>query len=224
MINEKKTILSVAIDGPAGSGKSTVAKRVAEELGFLFVDTGAMYRAVTLAAERQGVAMEDAGEMGRVASEIAITFGDFGKKVFIDGEDVSEKIRTPELTAKIKFAASSLNVRERLVAEQQRIADNNSVVMEGRDITTVVLPNAKWRFFLDASVECRARRRMGDFLSSSNAPDLGIIKRDIESRDKSDYERKISPLKRVEGQIYLDTSKMDVDAVVDYIIGVVNNG
>jgi cytidylate kinase len=215
---------AVAIDGPAGAGKSTVAKRVAESLGFLFVDTGAMYRAVTLTAERQGVDMEDAEEMGRTARAIEITFDETGRQVFVNGEDVSSEIRTPELTAKIKYAASSAPVRTELVAQQQQIAEKRPVVMEGRDITTVVLPDAKWRIYLDASVECRAERRMKDFAESGEAADLNKIMEEIEARDRSDFEREVGPLKRIPEQIYVDTSEMTQDEVIDHIVGIVKNG
>lgn len=223
-MTELKPVDAVAIDGPAGAGKSSVAKTVAKKLGFLFVDTGAMYRTVALAAERAAIDMADPEKMGEIARSITINFDDSGTRVSLNGEDVSDAIRTPELTAKVKYAAVSPAVRSELVSQQQKIAESRPVVMEGRDITTVVLPNAKWKFYLDASVECRAKRRMKDFENAGKPCDLAKIIEEIEARDKSDFEREVGPLKRTEDQNYLDTSDMSCDEVIEYIIKAVKNG
>ena len=209
---------SVGIDGPAGAGKSTVARRVAERLGFLFVDTGAMYRAVTLAAMRAGTPLEDDAAMGAVARACTITFSPDGTAVFLDGEDVSAAIRTPELTRNIRHAASAPSVRAVLVARQQSMARERPVVMEGRDITTVVIPGAKWLFYLDASVECRVRRRLADLVASGQKADPEELRLDIVARDQSDFNRAVGPLCRTPEQVYLDTSGMTADAVIAAII------
>jgi cytidylate kinase len=223
MINNK-LFEGVGIDGPAGAGKSTIAKTLAKNLDYLFVDTGAMYRAVTFAAMQKGVALEDEAAMGEVARIIKISFDTTGTKVFIDGEDVSKEIRTPELTVNIKFAARAPEVRDELVRQQQVIAQTRPVVMEGRDITTVVLKNAKWKFYLDASVECRAIRRQKDLAGKGIDEDIEKIKRDIEERDRSDFERKVGPLMRTDEQIYVDTSNMSQSEVVAHIEEIIKNG
>lgn len=209
---------AVGIDGPAGAGKSTVAKLVAQRLGFLYVDTGAMYRAVTLAAMRAGVELEDERAMGAVASAVDIGFNDDGTRIFLNGEDVSADIRTPELTRLIRFAARAEPVRTVLVAQQQRIASERPVVMEGRDITTVVMPDARWPFYLDASVACRAQRRLQDLVAMGREVDLDTLVRDIEERDASDFNRSVGPLQRTDAQIYVDTSDMTREQVVDALV------
>jgi cytidylate kinase len=211
-------IEAIGMDGPAGAGKSTVAKRVAEALDFLYVDTGAMYRAVTLAAMQTETDLEDDQAMGALARESEIRFDHTGTKVFLNGDDVSEAIRTPELTRNIKYAAGSTAVRTELVRQQQAIAKHRPVVMEGRDITTVVLPHARWPFYLDASVDCRAERRMKDLEAKGEAMAMEELKRDIEARDRSDAEREVGPLQRTDAQIYLDTSAMTQEEVVDWIV------
>jgi cytidylate kinase len=223
MTNDK-LFEGVGIDGPAGAGKSTIAKTLAKNLGYLFVDTGAMYRAVTLAAMRKGVTLEDEPAMGKIARKIKINFDQTGTKVFVDGEDVSEEIRKPELTANIKFAARAPEVREELVRQQQAIAQTQPVVMEGRDITTVVLKNARWKFYLDASVECRALRRQKDLAGKGIEEGLEKISKDIKERDRSDFERRVGPLMRTDDQIYVDTSDMSQQEVVAHIEEIIKNG
>jgi cytidylate kinase len=209
---------AVAMDGPAGAGKSSVAKAVAKRLDFLFVDTGAMYRAITLAAMRAEVDLHDVQALGRLAQEQRIAFDESGTRIFLNNEDVSELIRTPELTRNIKYIANAEPVRAELVKQQQMIAQERPVVMEGRDITTVVLPNARWPLYLDASVECRARRRMKDLTAQGDSMELKELMADIEARDRSDQEREVGPLMRTDTQIYLDTSEMTQEEVVTWIV------
>jgi CMP/dCMP kinase len=222
MPSDTKAVEAVAIDGPAGAGKSTIARAVAGRLHFLFVDTGAMYRAVTLAAVRAGTDLADPEAMGAVARASKIDFDETGRRVCLDGEDVSDAIRTADLTRKIRHAAAAAPVREELVARQRRIAESRPVVMEGRDITTVVLPDARWKFYLDASVQCRAERRLRDLSAQGDAPGLAALAAEIEARDRSDFDRPVGPLKRTGEQIYLDTSDMTPEEVTDALVRTVN--
>jgi cytidylate kinase len=224
MPDTPEPIDAVAIDGPAGAGKSTVARAVARRLGFLYVDTGAMYRAVALAAVRRGVDLEDPEAMGRVAESIDLAFDATGERIAVDGEDVTAAIRTPDLTKKIRYAAGAEPVRRALVRDQQAIAETQPVVMEGRDITTVVLPHARWRFYLDASVECRARRRLRDLEAAGHAASFEELAAGIAERDRSDTERAVGPLRRTGEQIYLDTSAMTQAEVIDRVVGIVDGG
>lgn len=214
---------AVGIDGPAGSGKSSVAKRIAEARGFLYVDTGAMYRAVALKALRAGVNLEDPEAMAAVAAGASIAFDAAGTRVLLDGEDVSTEIRSPEIARNVKFAARVPAIRERLVRLQQRMCEERPVVMEGRDITTVVLPRARWKFFLTASPEARATRRHAEMLAAGRDVHLADILADINTRDAADYQ--VGPMKEArdralagDGIHYLDTSGMTPDEVVRAIL------
>lgn len=214
---------AVAIDGPAGSGKSTIAKAVASRLGFLYVDTGAMYRAVALKASLLGCDLEDEDLMSGVAESAEITFDDTGTKIILDGNDVSRQIRTPEITAITKYAARVVNVRQRMVEVQRAMAANRPVVMEGRDITTVVLREARWKFFVTASPEVRAKRRMADFREGGHDVDYDQLLAQIIERDASDNQ--VGPMKealdlatRNEGIRLVDTSDMSATEVIDVIV------
>ncbi len=212
------SLRAVAIDGPAGAGKSTVARAVADALGYQYVDTGAMYRAVTLAALRAGADLASTKQLARVARETRLSFSPDGARIFLGEEDVTDQIRAPEVTAKTRYAARSDPVREELVGRQRAMAAKGRVVMEGRDITTVVLPDARWKFFLDASPTCRAERRRADLERAGQKVSAESVLEEIASRDRSDYERRTGPLRRVADQVYLDTSELTVDQVVDFIV------
>ena len=220
---------AVAIDGPAGAGKSSVARRVAEAKGFLYVDTGAMYRAVALRAIRLGADLEDPEAVAAAARGGRIEFDASGARIFLDGEDVSRDIRSPEVAERVKFAARVPEVR-RLMAERQRaLAGERPVVMEGRDIATVVLPEARWKFFLTASPEARARRRHAETLAAGREADLQKIHDDIMRRDESDYQ--VGPMReardralRGDGIVYLDTSDMSPDQAVAAMLGFMDAG
>lgn len=215
---------AVAIDGPAGAGKSTIARRVASELGFLYVDTGAMYRAVALKAIRTGVDLEDETAMGNVAACTELRFSEDGTRILLDGEDVSTEIRSPEVTRNTRYSARAKPVREALVEQQRRMARNRPVVMEGRDITTVVLAEAKWKFFLTAGCEERARRRYQEMREAGHEPDFDQLLQEIRDRDASDSE--VGPLRkaqeisaRPDGDIVaVDTTEMTPDDVVHCIV------
>ncbi len=214
---------AVAIDGPAGSGKSTIARTVAQELGFLYIDTGAMYRSVALKAKLKGVDLEDEAAMAEVAAGVSICFDATGTRVLLDGADVSEQIRTPEITAITKYAARVVAVRERMVELQRAMAANRPVVMEGRDITTVVLKEAKWRFFVTASAEERANRRFKEFKERGHDVDYDQLLSEIIARDESDNE--VGPMKDAleiahngGGIVLVDTTLMSPAQVVDAIV------
>lgn len=226
MCEEK--VAAIAIDGPAGSGKSTIAKEVAAKLDFVYIDTGAMYRAVALAASREGLDLENEEMMVAVAREINIEFDDTGTQINLNGEDVSAAIRTPEVTAITKYAARVCGVRELLVAQQRKMSQERRVVMEGRDITTVVLPAAKWRIFLTASAEERARRRLEDFKERGHEVDYDELLREIINRDNSDNE--VGPMKEAQelaragkGILLLDTSNLNISEVIDKIVAYVQD-
>lgn len=220
---------SVAIDGPAGSGKSTIAKAAAERLGFLYVDTGAMYRSIALLASRKMINLEDEAAMTELAESVEIDFDESGTKIMVNGEDVSEAIRTPEVTAITKFAARASGVRECLVKKQSAMARERPVVMEGRDITTVVLKDARWKFFVTASPEERANRRLKDFQSKGHDVDYDTLLKEINARDESD--NAVGPMKEAQdiaksgGEIkLLDTTEMTPSEVIDAIEKVVREG
>jgi len=215
---------AIAIDGPAGAGKSSVAGAVAERLGFLYVDTGAMYRAIALKATRLGIDLESEEAMGAVARDVHLAFDASGKRILLDGEDVSAAIRTPAITNVTRFSARAAPVRQVLVARQQEIARERPVVMEGRDITTVVLPEARWKFFLTAAPEERAMRRVKEMREAGHDVDFEKILEDIKARDLSDLQ--VGPMKKAleiagrgTGEIRLiDTTSMTPDAVVETIV------
>ena len=212
-------MFKIAIDGPAGAGKSTIAKIIAKKLNIEYIDTGAMYRAVTLKALRQGIDMEDDNAYGFLnTTELDICNGRF----IMDGEDVSEAIRTVTVTENVSTPSKIGVVRSYLVDYQRKISDSKSVIMDGRDIGTVVLPDAELKIYLIASVECRAKRRMLEREQSGVFKSLEETMLEIETRDHKDSTRKISPLKCAEDAIVVDSSDMSIDEVVSEIIKLVN--
>jgi cytidylate kinase len=219
-----ETVAAVAIDGPAGAGKSTVAKALARRLGWLYVDTGAMYRAVTLEAVRRGVELEGGGDelprtLARVTreAEVDLREEDGALRVLLAGEDVTGEVRTPELTRLVRYLARSGPARAEMVLKQQALASAGPVVMEGRDIGTVVLPRAAAKFYLDATVGERARRRAGDLESAGEEVAVGALEREIASRDRSDRERADGPLKVAGDAEVVDTTAMSIEEVVDHL-------
>ena len=205
----------VTIDGPSGAGKTTVSKRLAEATGWIRVDTGAMYRAVALAARSKGVPWSDPVRLGAMARGLDLSFrtvaGD--TRVFLSGEDVTEAIRTPEISMGSSAVSAHGPVREALVAKQRDMAREGGVVLEGRDTGTVVFPDAEVKFFLDAAAAVRARRR---YLESSppGAQPFEEVLRDVLRRDVQDSTREHSPLRVADGAAYIDTTTMTVDEVV----------
>ncbi len=217
---DKVKLLVVAIDGPAGSGKSTVSKRIAKSLGVLYIDTGAMYRAVTLKAIMRGINLEDEKALTELArsTKIDLDEKDGKLRVYLDGEDVASLIRTPELTSKVKYIARVSGVRQEMVNLQRSIGKKHGAVLEGRDISTVVFPDADYKFYLDASVEERARRRHKELKKLGQKVRVGDIKKDIVERDSSDMKRSVGALKKAEDAIFIDTTKLTIDGVVEKIL------
>ncbi|MBE7561087.1 (d)CMP kinase [bacterium] len=207
----------VALDGPVGVGKSTVARKLARRLGFLYIDTGAMYRAVALDALRQGVPLEDFEAVGRrVGSlEIRLVPEDEGTRVFCNGEDVTEAIRAPEVSRATSPIADNPAVRARLVALQRAMGAGGGVVMEGRDIGTVVFPDAEAKFYLDARAEIRAERRARQMEAAGRATDRASILADLLERDRRDRSRPVGALRVADGAEIVDTSDMSEDEVVE---------
>lgn len=209
----------VAIDGPAGAGKSTVSKLAAQKLGYTYIDTGAMYRSVALKVIRQNkVVTEDL--IVEVAKDIDIDlrYEDGITKVFVDSEEVTGKIRTPEVSKAASDVAKSGFVRQRLTELQRKMATRGGVIMDGRDIGTHVLPNADIKIYLTASVEERARRRCEELKVKGFDANVDEVAKEIQARDKQDMEREIAPLKQAEDAILLDTTKMSINDVVNEIL------
>jgi cytidylate kinase len=211
--------LVVAIDGPAGAGKSTVAQIAAKKLGFTYIDTGAMYRAVAWKTLQQKKEVTDELIVEVVKDiKVRLQYADGATKVFVDDYEVTGEIRTPEINAIVSQVAALGPVREKMVAQQREMAENDSVLMDGRDIATNVLPNADVKIFLTASIEERARRRFKEMQEKGFAVEFEKLKADIAARDKADSEREISPLVQAEDAELLDTSDMSIDEVVQAIL------
>jgi len=208
--------ISIAIDGPAGSGKSTVAKCVAKKMGITYLDTGAMYRAVTYAVISNNIAFTDLKSIQTIVENIEIDFID--GELHLNGENVSEAIRLPNINQNVSAIAAFGIVREKLVSMQKKIASNKSIVMDGRDIGTKVIPNASFKFFLTASIEERARRRYKEMINKGLDVDLRGLMEEIRMRDYEDTNRDISPLKQADDAILIDTTKYNIEEVVDCIL------
>ena len=209
--------LQIAIDGPAGAGKSSVAKVLARRLGCIYLDTGAMYRAVTWLALQKQVAFDDMEGIKDLLQTIELEFKDVDgmQHLYCNATDVTEAIRTPEISANVSAVSMIPQVREAMTAQQQKIAAGSDVLMDGRDIGTTVLPNARYKFFLTASLEERARRRALELEQKGIAVDMEQLIADIALRDKKDSEREVSPLKQAEDAVLIDTSSLTFDEVVE---------
>jgi len=218
-----KKKISIAIDGPAAAGKSTVAKIVARKLSYLYIDTGAMYRALTWKALQEKIAVEDEDRLYRLLSRTEIILKQDGgvQKVFVDGVDVTEEIRFPEVSKHVSIVAKHKKVREEMVKRQKELARTGGVVMDGRDIGTHVLPDAEVKIFLKASVAERARRRHYENLAKGIPSNLQEIEREIAKRDEIDSNRSVSPLKKADDAIEIDSTKLTIEEVVDRIMAVV---
>ncbi|MGG5736451.1 MULTISPECIES: (d)CMP kinase [Bacillus cereus group] len=215
--------ISIAIDGPAAAGKSTVAKVVAKKLSYVYIDTGAMYRAITYAALEQKVDIENEEKLMEVVKNVNIEFqqGENTQLVFLNGQDVSEVIRTPDVTNRVSIVAKHRLVREEMVRRQQELAEKGGVVMDGRDIGTHVLPDAEVKIFMLASVEERAERRHLENMNKGFDSNLEQLKEEIARRDKLDSEREVSPLKKADDALELDTTSLSIEEVVQKIMGIV---
>lgn len=214
---------NIAIDGPAGAGKSTIAKIVAKELGFIYVDTGAMYRTMALACLRAGIKAENETEIIDNCQNVKVDlkYIDGLQKVYLNDEDVSTEIRKEEVGNMASAIAVYGPVRKILVEMQQEIAAKNKVVMDGRDIGTAVLPNADLKIYLTASVETRALRRYKELTEKGLECDIKQIEADIADRDYRDMNREVSPLKQADDAVLVDSSEMNIEQVVDTIVKLV---
>lgn len=218
-----KQNLVIAIDGPAGAGKSTVAQLVAAKLGYVYLDTGAMYRAVTYFVLQQGIdpnnhqAVTDAAKQANI--ELKSNAGVSAKpKIFLNGEEITEKIRTREISNLVSPLSAISSVRDVLVEQQRKLARNGNVVLDGRDIGTVVLPNADVKIFLTASAEERANRRIKDLEKQGEKADLKELQAEIEARDKRDSTRDVAPLKVADDSVVVNTDKLNIEQVVERIL------
>lgn len=215
--------MNIAIDGPAGAGKSTIAKRLAKDLGFIYIDTGAMYRAMGYyMAENMGIDLDNAEEVAAACQkvEVTIAYENGEQQVYANGENLSGVIRTErggEMASKVSVYPV---VRTKLVESQQKLAQNADVIMDGRDIGTVVLPNAQVKIYLTASSLTRAKRRYDELTAKGMECDLAEIEKDIIERDYRDMNRETSPLKQAEDAVLVDTSDLDIDGVVEVIRGI----
>ena len=216
--------LIIAIDGPVGSGKSTLARRVAAMLGYIYIDTGAMYRSVALKALRRGVPLEAADQLTALAGETRIDLRaqDGTQQVFLDGEDVTAAIRTPDVAQAASKVAVVPGVRKVLVAEQRRAGDQGGVVMEGRDIGSVVFPDAQLKIFLTASPEIRAERRWREHQQKGDSIDLARTLEEIRERDRRDRERATSPLVRAQDAVVVDSTAMEPEEVARLVVMLAN--
>lgn len=214
---------NIAIDGPASAGKSTIAKKIAAKLDLLYLDTGAMYRTLTLAALREAADLEDEAAILSVLDHVEITFShsEGQQNVFLNGEDVTEPIRTTDVTQNVSVVSSHEKVRAEMVARQQKIAQTGGIVMDGRDIGTVVLPDADLKIYLVASPEERALRRYREFQEKGIEVSLDQLTEDMKARDHFDMNRKASPLRKADDAVEVDTTSMSIDEVVDKILSMI---
>ncbi len=217
--------VSIVFDGPAGVGKSTIAKALARKLGYTYVDTGAMYRAVTLFALEQGVPIDAEHQQEMLAlietADFEFIFVDGGLRIFYGPRDLTEDIRSREVTGMVSHAAALPEVRGGMCALQRQMANSSNVVMEGRDIGTVVLPMATYKFFLTASAEVRAMRRYQELMAKGIEIDFATVLKEITERDRLDSSRKYAPLCKADDAIELDTSGLDADEVLSLVLSII---
>ncbi|MGZ8426131.1 MAG: (d)CMP kinase [Candidatus Binatia bacterium] len=215
----------IAIDGPSGAGKSTLAKRLAQELGFIYLDTGALYRALALKVLRQSVDLADDDRLNRLVddTEIDLRHRDGKLEVLLDGEDVGAQIRTPEVSQMASKVSALKKVRVRMLELQREMGRRGSVVAEGRDIGTVIFPQAHVKIYLDASAGERARRRYEELKAAGRPVDLQVTLREIEERDKRDSERDIAPLCKADDALLVDSSSIDAEQVAAMVLDQVKN-
>lgn len=215
--------INIAIDGPAGAGKSSTAKLIAKKLGYIYVDTGALYRTVGLYSIRKGIDTKDAEKVIATLPDVKVElkFVDGSQHVFLNGEDVSDAIRTPEASMGASNVSAIPKVREFLFDLQRSIAAENDCIMDGRDIGTVVLPNADVKIFLTTSVEERAKRRYREMLEKGETADYDDILEDIKKRDWQDSHREVAPLKQAEDAIYVDNGGYNLESGTEYLLSII---
>ncbi len=217
--------MNVAIDGPAGAGKSTIAKKVAAEMKYIYVDTGAMYRSLALYFIRQGIDKDDEAKISEACKDCDVTIGyeDGKQQVILNGENVTGLIRTEEVGNMASASSVYKDVRAKLLNLQRKLAKENDVIMDGRDIGTCILPDAQAKIFLTASVDTRADRRYKELLEKGESPDLEKIKKDIEERDYRDSHRENAPLKQADDAVLVDSSDMSIEEVTNAIIDIIKS-
>lgn len=217
--------MRIAIDGPAAAGKSTVAKMIAKKLEYVYIDTGAMYRALTWMALNTNTDVHDEDSLGELAENVNITFenANNGQEVYLNGKNITSDIRNHDVTNNVSYVAQHGKVREKLVDMQRELADHGNVVMDGRDIGTFVLPNAEIKVFLVASVEERAERRHKENLEKGFESDLEQLKEEIRRRDEIDSKREVAPLVKAEDAVEIDTTSKSIDEVAEAIMSLVNS-
>ncbi len=215
--------LVIALDGPSGAGKSTVARLLAQQLGYIYIDTGAMYRAIGWKAKQECIDPADEPRLTELClrTEVLIKNDNNNSRVYVDGRDVSDKIRTPEMGMMASSVSKSPAVRARLLALQRELGKNGGVVMDGRDIGTVVFPDAEVKFFLDASSEERGRRRYLELKAKGMDVDLARITKEIQDRDKQDSGRSLAPLRKADDALLLDSTRMSIDDVLNAMLSTV---
>ena len=218
----KNRNLIIAIDGPAGSGKSTVCRLLAEELKYLYVDTGAMYRALTWKAIDENLDLTDGESLAELARRTSVKL-EKDKKVFVDGIDVTEKIRNPEITKNVSHIANVPEVRERMVTLQREAGRTGGAVLEGRDIGTIVFPDADIKIYLDAELEERARRRYKELKEKGYQVEIDKVVKDLAARDETDRGRKIAPLRVAEDATVIDTTHMNINQVVEKLLDILED-
>ena len=218
--NDKKINYVIAIDGPAGAGKSTIAKILAQKLGFFYLDTGALYRALTYKALQKGLDLEDEKSLITLAREIKIDLQDKedGLHVFMDGQEVTDQIRTPEVTRNTFYIARSPEVRQAILPLQRKFAKRASLVAEGRDTTTVVFPEATFKVYLDANLDVRAQRRGKDLTKAGVEQSIAKTAEEVAERDNHDRSRSVAPLRQSADAFYLDTTNLSVNEVVERLV------
>ncbi len=211
----------IAIDGPAGAGKSTVAKLVAEKLGYIYINTGAMYRAITWKALQEKIDLEDEDALVQIAERSHISFADGGSRVLLDGLDITSQTRAPEVDRNISTVVKFPRLRKIMVEQQRQLGMKNSIVSEGRDLTTVVFPDAEVKIYLDASIEERARRRQIELLEKGYNLSLEQVINETARRDEMDKTRECGPLKIADSAIIIDTTNLSIEQVVSAILNIV---
>ena len=215
--------IAVAIDGPVGAGKSSIAKECAKRLGFIYVDTGALYRCIGLFCDRNGVNIDDASRVEAALSHITldVKIKNGTQHVYLNSYDVSEEIRLPEISMAASKVSAIPAVREYLLQFQRDMAASQNVIMDGRDIGTVVLPNAEVKIYLTADAEVRAKRRYDELIAKGNNVTFDSVLADLNQRDRNDMTREIAPLKKADDAVLADTTKLDFDSSCDLLIGII---